>query len=82
VTGFEVTGRGFRHYEPIKTDYGHVVRVYESSAAKGPCLWLAVELDQGLPMEPGTAHLTLEQATAIRDALSAAIDGHWMTRDE
>jgi hypothetical protein len=82
VTDFETTDRGFRHYAPIPTDYGHVVRVYESSAAKGPCLWLAVELDPGLPVEPGIAHLTLEQAQAIRDTLSTAIDKHWMTRDE
>ncbi len=29
---YETTDRGFKHYEPIRTDYGHVLVVYESSS--------------------------------------------------
>lgn len=86
--GYVVSDRGFRHYEPIRTDYGHEVRVYESSAAMEPCLWLALELTDeaaadahsGIAPEAATAHLTIGQATAVRDALSAAIDGHYQRR--
>jgi len=78
--------RGFRHYDAIETRYGHVVSVYESSAASEPCLWVRVELPQEAAvqqgMEPGeqAAHMTLDQAVDLRDTLSVAIRDHYQVR--
>ena len=59
---FEVTDRGFRRYEPIPTAYGHVVSVYESSAASEPCVWLEIDAN--------SAHQLLHRAKAgLRQAL-------------
>jgi len=71
---FERSDRGFLGYGgPIPTDYGHDVQVYESSAAKGPCVWLAVG-DSALT--PGhNAHLTLAQALKVRAALDQFMEG-------
>jgi hypothetical protein len=81
--GIEITqrgDRGFHQYsEPVRSAYGDMVEVYESSSARGPHCWLRI-YDDGqssiTDREPGTmaAHLTLEQATAIRDRLTAFID--------
>ena len=38
---YEVTERGFIHWSPVPTTYGHEVSVYESSAAEQACMWLA-----------------------------------------
>lgn len=72
--------RGFAHWEPTTTEYGCLVRLYESSAAVGPRLWLTLTLP---PEEtPGNleaseththAHLTVEQAIEIVIKLVAAI---------
>jgi hypothetical protein len=67
--------RGFLAYAggQIATDYGHEISVYESSAAKGPCVWLAVG-DSALA--PGhSAHLALVQAMKVRAALDQFIEG-------
>ncbi len=87
----QVSDRGFKSYEAIQTDRAQEVRVFESSAAEAPHLWLNVTGD-GFPEETprpcgGTthgvartsvsAHLTLEQAAAVRDVLNAAIAGHY-----
>lgn len=74
--------RGFNQDEPIQTDYGHEIRVYESSAAKGPCLWLAVEKGEArfpgdLGPEHAHAHMTIEQAQELRDSLGRIIDNHY-----
>jgi hypothetical protein len=67
------------------------VRVFESSAAELPHLWLNVtgeafleepprqiaSLPHGAARASVSAHLTLEQAAAIRDLLDAAIAGHY-----
>jgi len=71
--------RGFADWQPVKTDYGALVEVAESSAALEPYLWLRI--NQPAPEYPGqleeaaiSAHCTLEQAEAIRDQLTEAID--------
>ncbi len=76
--------RGFDRLPEIKTDYGDTVSVYESSAAKGPHLWLRIDRH---PMTPEqikihhdflltgtTAHLSLEQAQEIADQLLVMIE--------
>lgn len=75
-----LTDRGFRHWEPIPTSYGHEIRVYESSAASAPHIWLAVDGEKAITDFPGTAHLTLDQAKAVRDALDEAITNHYQLR--
>lgn len=80
---FEVTDRGFKHYKPIATHYGHVVRVYESSKAFSPCLWLSVDGSEAItdPKEQVKAHMTLAQAERLRDTLDAAISQHYQQGD-
>jgi hypothetical protein len=76
---YEVTDRGFRHYEPIDTLYGHKVLVYESSSAAEPAIWLSVGPGQ---TAGGTAHMSLDQARQLIVALTAAIEGHYQTRGD
>jgi hypothetical protein len=63
------TDRGFKHYGAIPVTRGNVVRVFESSAADGPHLWVTLDDPHG--------HLTLDQAVQLRDTLTAAITGHY-----
>lgn len=67
--------RGFLVYAggPIATDYGHDINVYESSAAKGPCVWLSV--GESTVVKGSNAHLTLDQAKMVRAALDQFIEG-------
>jgi hypothetical protein len=81
--GIEMTRnqRGFLQFDDeVATDYGHRVRIFESSAAfKGPVCWMSVKKDdegydgQVPPCSVGV-HLTLAQAVAIRDRFTAFID--------
>lgn len=66
-----MTSRGFKHYEPVEITRGNAVRVFESSAADGPHLWLMTDHPDG--------HMTLEQATLLRDTLTTAIERHYQT---
>lgn len=83
----EYSDRGFAHWPPVESSYGATVRVYESSAAENPHLWVNIDGDchlsghaepfPGLPWgkAPGavSAHLTMNQARELRDRLDAAI---------
>ncbi len=75
-----MSDRGFLYHSPIETAYGAIVRFYESSAASGPHIWMAVEqpppvLASDLPQHPGRvhAHMTLDQARAVRESLDHII---------
>lgn len=77
----EVTDRGFSHLDPVDTTYGATVRIYESSAASGPHIWMNCE--QPPPPYPGALeqelgevalHLNLDQAISIRDRLDYLIE--------
>ena len=75
----EYTARGFAVLPEITTDYCTKWRLYESSAAKGPCAWIA--LDQPAPSHPGQlaessthAHVTLDQLKAIHEQTGAMIE--------
>lgn len=76
--------RGFGQFlRDLQTTYGHRVSVYESSSASGPHLWLDVSGSSHLQGDPvphagipfgvaegsTTAHMTVEQAAAVRDAI-------------
>ncbi|MFD4547313.1 hypothetical protein [Streptomyces sp. NPDC058466] len=58
---------------PIRTSYGHEVRVQESSAADGPHVWLFI--GDSPTMASHDPHLNLEQAIAVHAALGQFIDG-------
>ncbi|RBO78309.1 hypothetical protein [Nocardia puris] len=60
----EYSQRGFFHWEPVETDYGHKVFVYESSAIV-PHMWLRI-----LEGDDIAAHLSVDQARTIRDQIS------------
>ena len=79
-----VTERGFDSYDEFTDSYGATIRVQESSAAPAPHVWVFVdgggtEAPVGFPGLPegrkndGSAHLTVEQARRLRDALDAFI---------
>lgn len=80
---YETSERGFKHYVPTSTAYGHEVSVYESSAASAPHLWLKIEQTPetaqrfGMKPEEATAHLSVEQAIEVIAKLSAALAQHY-----
>jgi len=80
-----VSDRGFQSHEPVPSEYGGHVSVYESSAASGPHIWLSAECPENLNDPEGdtieaVAHLTLENAKLLRDQLTQLIDNHYQER--
>lgn len=88
---YEVTDHGFVHWAPVKTGYGHEVKVYESSAATSPAhMWLRIEGEAHLSGEshphPGiafgiasagiAAHLSYEQALRVHASIGAWLERH------
>ena len=67
-----VTERGFGQYASIVDSYGATVRVQQSSAASDDYVWIFVG-GGAIDDNEGSSHLNLEQAKAIRDALTAWI---------
>lgn len=81
MSAIEITEnqRGFHQYgEPVVCTYGSTIRVYESSAAMGPHVWLNVKCDgvslHDQPEGEGTAHLNEEQARELIARLQAWVD--------
>jgi hypothetical protein len=76
---YKTSERGFKHYEPISTGYGHVIRVYESSTAFDPSLWVAIDGSDAMTDQKAEvcAHLTIEQAERLRDTIDTAIAQHY-----
>jgi hypothetical protein len=84
----EPPGQGWPQYgRPVKTAYGHHVEVFMSSIAFDPHCWLRIfDPDGSMKIDPITqspdagcdlmAHLTLKQAIAVRDRLTAFIEDH------
>lgn len=77
-----LSDRGFKHYDSVPSTYGGTVRVYESSAASGPHIWLnavaPVDMNDPNGRQEGSAiHLTLENATLLRDQLTHLIEHHY-----
>jgi len=71
-----MSSRGFAHMAAIEGNYPEPwsVRVYESSAAMEPFIWLAMS-------EGNHAHLDLEKATQLRDQLTWLIENHYQVKD-
>ena len=74
--------RGFKYWDPIATDYGHNVVIYESSAANEPYLWLGIDKTGRSQIEDlSRIHLTFEQAEQIISTLRAAMAIHYQGSD-
>ena len=70
MTGRSTTERGFTIYDEFTDTCDQPVRVQESSIATGDRVWIFT----GHPGEDGSgAHLDIEQAKRVRDALDAFI---------
>lgn len=81
-----ITHRGFQHMDPVPSTHSGHVKVYESSAAVSPHIWVNVECPANLneptgPTTRATAHLTLENAAILRDQLTYLIDNHYQMQD-
>lgn len=64
--------RGFIMYDTFLDDYGADVRVQESSSAEDPKVWIFVRGGSTASKDKandGQAHLDVEQAERVRDAL-------------
>lgn len=82
-----ITDRGFKHLDPIRGGYGGETRVYESSAAEHPHIWLAISEpndltawargDESGGVKDAHNHLSLEAAKALRDQLAWLIENHY-----
>lgn len=77
-----VTDRGFLHMPNIPGTYVHrreYVRVYESSAAVEACIWIMVS-STAMTENGMSVHLTLEEATHLRDQLTYLIENHYQVK--
>jgi hypothetical protein len=72
VPNRSVTSRGFDTYDEFRDSYGAAVTVRQSSAASGAHVWLFAE-GGGVDRNDGAAHLTVDQARRVRDALDVFI---------
>jgi hypothetical protein len=73
LTG-ERSDRGFLHMPALNDSYGaNAVRVFESSSAIGPHLWLRVRDGGDTPV----AHLTAEQAWQLKEQIEYLLEHHY-----
>lgn len=81
-----ITDRGFAHLPEIVSDYGGSVRVYESSAAEHPAIWLTVEGKPGLVPSAETVsvpmHLSVEAATQLAEQIQHLVSHHYQGASE
>lgn len=68
-----ITDRGFKHLPPLPGTYGGSVCAYESSAAFGPHVWVAVETPNGDVI----VHLTAENAWRLAEQLQYLVRNHY-----
>ena len=76
-----VTERGFTNYDEFTDTYRATITVRQSSAATQDCVWVFtdggdVEPQDGSRLNRGSAHLDVEGARRLRDALDAFIAEH------
>lgn len=73
--------RGFLHMPPIPSTYGGYVRVYESSNASGPHLWVTVheKMVGGVPVG-AFAHLTVEGAVLLAQQIIYLAEHHYQLK--
>lgn len=76
------SGRGFAAMPDIPGEYGGYVKVYESSAALAPHLWLKVvspvDANEPLgPMDEAVLHMTAENAWRLAEQLQTMVREHY-----
>ena len=74
--------RGFDAMPPLEGEYGGHVRVYESSAAMGPHIWLnaVAPVDLNRPEGPtvkAVLHLTAENAWKLAEQIRVLVGDHY-----
>lgn len=79
--------RGFSHLPAIPSQYGGSVRVYESSAAMAPHIWLTAEAPVSLnepdgPTVTAPIHLTLDDARRLAEQLLLLVGDHYQLRND
>jgi hypothetical protein len=67
------TDSGLTVYDEFTDTYDHEVRVVESSASGETCCWIVAGATMTAGGRPASAHLNVEQAKRVRDALDAFI---------
>lgn len=78
-----VSKRGFDHMPPVPSTYGGQVRVYESSAASGPHIWLLLDdVPDNLNDPAGVrlhafAHLKVENALKLAEQIQKLCKDHY-----
>lgn len=73
------TDRGFKHMLPVEAARGVAsVKVYESSNAEHPCVWLNV-IEGGDAI--ATIQLTTEKARFLGEQLIWLADNHYQAKD-
>lgn len=79
-----ISDRGFKYMKPIVSSREETVRVYESSAADGPHIWLNVKFvaSEHVYNTSGEAHahLTLEEARKLSAQLKWLIRNHYQVK--
>lgn len=82
-----VTERGFTRLPAIPSEYGGDIRAYESSAASGPHVWVAIKCPVDLNNPLGETmeahvHLTAEHAWYLADQLRWLVENHYLFESE
>jgi len=74
-----ITDRGFRHTKAVDGTYADTrVKVYESSAASEPCVWVSAS-DSG---EDVAVHLTVESARTFAANIIRVCDLHYQVQGD
>ena len=78
----KTSDRGFDSLPSIPSEYGGEVRVYESSSAESPKIWLMAEAPVNLNEPNGTKleapiHLTVENAYRLAEQLMFLVKNHY-----
>lgn len=74
VPEFTLTGRGFKHLKSVAGAYGGEVKVYESSAAMGPHIWL---LAKDPDDSEAIVHLSAEAAWEVAQQMLWLLRNHY-----
>lgn len=78
----KTSDRGFDCLPEIPSEYGGQVRVYESSTATQPCIWLMAEAPVNLNEPTGAMleapiHLTVKNAKKLAQQLMFLVENHY-----
>lgn len=76
-SGDTFTQRGFRHTLPVNGTYGGKVKVYESSAASEPHVWVAAEDEDEREV---CIHLTIDDAITYATNILRVCQMHYQLR--